>query len=250
MNKLLDRLYGKSQLGFALAWIGVYCVGNSVAMSISDLIGVENSAGLLVNAVLSLVLFRWMKARGFLERYGLCRSSIPASRFLWYIPLVLFVSHSLWLGVSVDFSAVSAACSVVAMLLVGFLEEVIFRGLLFKALLKDGVKLAVVVSSVTFGFGHILNLFNGSGMSLVSNACQVAGAIACGFMFVVIFYRGGSLIPCIAAHGLNNAANVFANQAAMTPEVQIMLSGAVVLIAVAYSLVLLRTLPRVRPFQA
>lgn len=80
------------------------------------------------------------------------------------------------------------------MLCVGFLEEVIFRGLLFKAIAKDNIKPAVVISSVTFGVGHIINLFNGSGMALVSNLCQIVFAIAVGFLLVTIFYRGGILL--------------------------------------------------------
>lgn len=244
MNKLLDNLYNKSQLGFALAWIGVYCVGNSIGMSVSEAVGVEGLAELAVNAALSVVLFAWINQRGLLRHYGLCRASVPASRFLWYIPLILFVSHNAWFGLTLNSPILDAVCCVLAMLFVGFLEEVIFRGLLFRALAKDGIVLAIVVSSVTFGFGHILNLFNGSGMDLVSNICQVAGAIACGFLFVIIFYRGGSLIPCIIAHGANNAVNVFANQAALTPENQVMLSLAVVAIAVAYAVVLLKTLPK------
>ena len=43
------------------------------------------------------------------------------------------------------------------MLCVGFMEEVIFRGLLFKAIAKDNAKMAIVISSVTFGLGHVLN---------------------------------------------------------------------------------------------
>ena len=52
------------------------------------------------------------------------------------------------------------------MLCVGFWEEVIFRGLLFQAIAKDNIKSAVIISCVTFGIGHIINLFNGSGMDL------------------------------------------------------------------------------------
>ena len=50
------------------------------------------------------------------------------------------------------------------MLCVGFAEEVIFRGFLFRAMEKDNVKTAIIGSSVTFGLGHVLNLVNGSGM--------------------------------------------------------------------------------------
>ena len=50
----------------------------------------------------------------------------------------------------------------VSMLFVGVLEEVIFRGLLFLAMAKDSMKAAVIVSSVTFGMGHIVNLLSGA----------------------------------------------------------------------------------------
>ena len=46
---------------------------------------------------------------------------------------------------------------------------------------RDNVKSAIVISSVTFGIGHIINLFNGSGMELVNNLCQIVFAIAVGF---------------------------------------------------------------------
>lgn len=40
------------------------------------------------------------------------------------------------------------------MLCVGFLEEMIFRGLLFEAIAKENVKKAIIISSVTFGIRH------------------------------------------------------------------------------------------------
>lgn len=95
------------------------------------------------------------------------------------------------------------------MLCVGFLEEMIFRGLLFAAIAKDNVKSAIVISSVTFGIGHIINLFNGSGMELVNNLCQIVFAIAVGFLLVTIFYRGGSLLPCILVHSAINTLGTF-----------------------------------------
>ena len=64
------------------------------------------------------------------------------------------------------------------MLCVGFLEETIFRGLPFTAIAKDNIKSAAIISSVTFGIGHIINLFNGSGMDLVNNLCRIVFAVA------------------------------------------------------------------------
>ena len=130
------------------------------------------------------------------------------------------------------------------MLCVGFLEEVIFRGLLFKAIAKDNIKSAVVISSVTFGIGHIINLFNGSGMDLVDNLCQIVFAIAVGFLLVTIFYRGGSLLPCIIVHSAINTLGTFANDANLTTEMHLLHLVVLIVTTVAYTLILTRTLPK------
>ena len=130
------------------------------------------------------------------------------------------------------------------MLCVGFLEEVIFRGLLFKAIARDNTRSAIVISSVTFGIGHIINLFNGSGMDLVNNLCQIVFAIAVGFLLVTIFYRGGSLIPCILVHSAINMLGTFANDAELTAEMQLLHIAALIAITVTYTLILTRTLPK------
>lgn len=119
----------------------------------------------------------------------------------------------------------------------------IFRGLLFAAIAKDNVKSAIVISSVTFGIGHIINLFNGSGMELVNNLCQVVFATAVGFLLVTIFYRGGSLLPCILVHSAINTLGTFASDAGLTMEMRLLHLGALIAITVAYTLILTRTLP-------
>lgn len=129
------------------------------------------------------------------------------------------------------------------MLCVGFLEEVIFRGLLFKAIARGNIRSAVIISSVTFGIGHIINLFNGSGMDLVGNLCQIAFAVAAGFLPVTIFYRGGSLLPCIIVHSAINTIGTFANDKAVTAEMHIIHLAILIVITVAYTLVLIKTLP-------
>lgn len=244
MDTWLNRIHEKSELTFALLWIGIYCLANSVANLISDAVGINSSVTFLMNSCLSVLIFHWIQKKGLRQYYGLCKSHLPASKFLWYLPLALFASTNLWLGFGRNLPALDTVCYILNMLCVGFLEELIFRGFLFKALAKDNVKTAIIISSVTFGIGHILNLFNGSGMELLDNLCQVVGAIACGFLFVLIFHRGGSLLPCILAHSVNNAVSVFANEAAMTMQTQLLLSAAILVIVITYILVLRRTLPK------
>ncbi|MBQ4634518.1 MAG: CPBP family intramembrane metalloprotease, partial [Bacilli bacterium] len=81
------------------------------------------------------------------------------------------------------------------------------RGFLFKMMAKDNVKSAIIVSSVTFGIGHIINLFNDA--ALVPTLLQVCYAISIGYLFVTIFHKSKSLIPCIITHSLVNSLSIF-----------------------------------------
>lgn len=89
------------------------------------------------------------------------------------------------------------------MINVGFIEEVIFSGFLFKMMAKENVKRAMIVSALTFGIGHIVNLLNGA--EFVSTIMQVCYAVCLGYLFVVIFYKSKFLIPCIVIHGVINS---------------------------------------------
>ncbi len=97
---------------------------------------------------------------------------------------------------------------------------------------------------MTFGIGHIINLFNGSGVNLLNNLCQIFFAIAVGFLLVTIFYRGGSLLPCIIVHSAINTLGTFANDTNLTTETHLLHLAALIVITVAYTLILTRTLPQ------
>ena len=240
----MKKLYEKNELTFAIVWIVVYCVLQSVANPLNKLIGVDYSASAVFCVLQTIVLFAFIRKNNLRKRYGLCKSPVPAWRFLYYVPLLILASGNLWNGVALNYSPAETACRIVCMLCVGFLEEVIFRGLLFMAIAKDNIKSAVIISSVTFGIGHIINLFNGSGMDLVNNLCQIVFAIAVGFMLVTIFYRGGSLIPCILVHSAINTLGTFANDTNLTTEMQLLHLAALIVITVAYTLILAKTLPK------
>ena len=240
----MKKLYEKSELTFAIVLIVIYSILQSVANPLNKIIGIESSANAIFNLVLTVVLFCFIKKNNLLERYGFCKPTAPARSFLWYIPLLILASHNLWNGVAINFPLADTLCYICYMLCVGFVEEVLFRGFLFKAIAKDSVKLAVIISSVTFGLGHLLHLVNGSGVELIANLCQVCGAIAVGFLFVTIFYRGGSLLPCILTHSAIDAVSAFANETGLTDGKRILLSLSRLIIVVAYTLILTKTLPK------
>ena len=200
----MNRLYRKSEIGFAVAWIIAYILGTSIADNLHKAVTLALHLGLTALALL------WARKSGLLRKYGLCKPGLPAKVLLYYIPLLVCVSCNLWFGVQMNMPIPDTLLYIGSMLCVGFLEEFIFRGLLFKAMEKDSPKAAVIVTSLTFGIGHIINLFNGSGMGLIANIGQIVSAVAFGWLFVVIFMKSGSLLPCIAAHSAINALSAFA----------------------------------------
>lgn len=240
----MKKLYEKNELTFAIVWIVIYCVLQSLANSLNETIGIEYSASAVLCILQTIILFTFIKKNRLLERYGLCKSPIPARSFLYYVPLVIFATGNLWNGVAVNYSWMGSVCRIACMLCVGFIEEMIFRGLLFEAIAKENVKRAIIISSVTFGIGHIINLVNGSGMNLADNLCQVIFAIAVGFLFVTIYYRGGSLLPCIIAHSVNNSLGTFSNEAGFTQEKQMVHTLIMIAVVVIYTFILTKTLPK------
>ena len=157
---------------------------------------------------------------------------------LFYAPLFILLTANLWYGAAMNLSPLETVLYILSMFCVGFLEEMIFRGLLFQAMVKNGVRAAIIVSSVTFGIGHIVNLINGSGAELLPNLLQVVYAIAIGFAFVMIYCKTKSLMPCILTHSIFNGLSAFANQAAMTPQREIVSGILLAVIGGGYALYL------------
>ncbi len=232
----MDKIYRKNGILFAIIWIIVYVVGLSIADNLSITLGIEKSVSLLLCIAMTVISYRWIKKNGYMKRFGLCKPEVASREMLYYIPLALLATMNIWYGFALNMSLLESLLYVLSMLLVGFLEEIIFRGFLFVEMAKDNVKAAIVVSSVTFGIGHIVNLFNGSGADLFSNMLQVIYAIAAGFLFTIIFLKTKSLWPCIITHSVLNASSAFANENAASSSLEVGTAVALTIIAVGYAI--------------
>lgn len=248
----MTKLYKKNELTFAIVCIVIYVITQSAANPLSEMIGVQKSAHAIFSVLMTVIFFCFFKKNDLFKYYRFCKPNVPARRFIWYIPLILISSHNLWLGVSIGEDIPAIVCDSINMLCVGILEEIIFRGLLFNAMVKDGEKAAIIVSSATFGLGHIMNLINGSGSEVLPTLCQMVYAVAIGFLFVMIYYRGGSIIPCIIAHSTVDVASVFGNwesvllnaDGTINSTAYILNSLGYAAFVVIYTLILLKTLPK------
>lgn len=183
--------------------IAVYVVVNSYCMQNFELtdyrIAIINTAFSMMLVVLIIRLKR-------VSYYGLTRVT-NLKGYLYFIPLLLIVSVNLWNGFNINNTLSEIVFHILTMLNVGFIEEIIFRGFLFKMMAKDNINTAIIVSSVTFGIGHIVNLLNGA--DFIPTLLQICYAIILGYLFVIIFYKSKSLIPCIVAHCFINSTSIF-----------------------------------------
>ena len=116
------------------------------------------------------------------------------------------------------------------MLEVGFIEEILFRGFLFKTIEKDDQKTAIIITSLTFGIGHIVNLLNGA--DFIPTLIQIIYSVSVGYLFVKILIKTKSLWPCIITHSLLNALSIFSNQ---TTTIFYISSILMLMISISYS---------------
>ena len=236
----MQNIYKKNELVFALIWIGVYVIGISIADSLSEQFGILKVVTVPVALVLSLFLYGWIRKNKLKQYYGLRQvASVDYRKYLHFLPLLVLATANLWNGMVFEHAFLDTFLFIVCMLFIGFLEEIIFRGFLFKALSRKNVRSALLISSVTFGMGHIVNLLNGA--DFLPTLLQIGYATAIGFLFTVLFLKTKSLWPGILAHAVINATSLFAVEG--NGSIQLISSLVMVVLSVGYALYLLRIVP-------
>lgn len=199
------NLYLKKETNFAILWIVIYCL---VSIPIRGSFGDESIIMLAALAIIASILTIFVKKHKLSKKYGLNIWPKNPREFLYFIPLIILATGNLWGGFQITYNGVPQICAVISMFFIGYIEELIFRGFLFTGMIKeDGLVKAMIVSAVTFGIGHIVNLL--SGQAGIETIVQVFFAIAWGFIFTTVFYKSKSLLPCILTHGVVNALSTF-----------------------------------------
>lgn len=226
----MTKLYKKNALAFALVWIGIYVIVMNIALQFCG--GFDNLAGknvpqmlvpVVCIAVLALAATVWIVRNGLTETFGLCGFKGKWKPFLLFLPLAVMSCTNLKNGVSLAAPVTIALLMAVNLAVGGYVEEIIFRGFLFRAMAKDNLKTAIIVSAVTFGAGHIVNLANTA--DTLGVLLQVCYAIVIGFLYTIIVWKGGSLWPCIASHIFVNGTSIFAAEQGPFHELIALLFG-------------------------
>ncbi|MDR7330744.1 CPBP family intramembrane glutamic endopeptidase [Corynebacterium guangdongense] len=224
----MSRLFARDQLRHFFLWLTFYLLLSVAAVNIGLALGwsVQASAAPPLGA-LAVVLALYLWRTGIGKRIGLgVPADVPARRVWFHLPLLLLVALPLAFGFRTDLAAPVVGAVLAHALFVGFLEEVLFRGMLLQALLqKNRPVWAVMVSALTFGVGHAFSLLIGQGAE--DTALQIVNATVVGLIFTLVVMATGNLHAVIVAHVLYNAVAALARP---TDGVVHVVAGAVVLV--------------------
>ena len=213
----MKKLYKNNEVAFALVWIAFYVIVMNIALQACE--GFDNLAAKTIPqmlvpvisiAVIALAATIWIVNNGLTEKYGLCPFKSSLKSFLWFLPLAVMSCINLKNGVAFSAPIFVSLLMAVNLAVGGYVEEIIFRGFLSRAMAKDNYRMAIIVSAVTFGAGHIVNLANTA--DTVGVLLQICYAIVIGFLYTIIVWKGGSLWPCIASHIFVNGSSVFSQE--------------------------------------
>ena len=197
----------------ALAALGVYLVWQAINSGIQiagtgpegidllDLVKHGLSPSLTAAALfllVAVVLLRWWREVGLTQgpQRGTLRVIWP-----WLLFLALFAASALNAGLP----PTSVTLFIIAnTALVGWSEEVMFRGVWLRGLFRShGIWVAILGSSVLFGAMHVLNVFLTG--DLRGAVLQAGAAFLSGVFLAAMRLRTGSLWTGIVLHGLWDA---------------------------------------------
>lgn len=224
---------------------------------------------LLQNVVLiaAAIAFAWTVSRPWPRDFGL-RGTRLGPGLGWAalaISVFLAVSVALTLALEVEqqqssenvLESLGVSQGAVSFLLAALLvcvlvpigEEVFFRGYFFTALRsRFRVGAAAALAGVTFGSMHLLNFLT-PGTSWQEGVVGIISLSVFGIALCLLYWRTGSLYPCIGAHALNNTVT-FSATAGVTALGGLALVAGVTVVTAAVLLPLHRLRPGPAPAPA
>jgi membrane protease YdiL (CAAX protease family) len=150
----------------------------------------------------------WWREAGF-------KQSVTWRRLLAYLPLLLV---PVLVAASSGFQAAPANQVIgfaILTLMVGFAEESLLRGVVLRALVPGGVLRAVLLSSLFFGLGHLVNIWQGA--SPFTTIVQVLYSFFLGIGFAGARLYTGTIWPAIVVHALIDFVDIASRGFVLAP---------------------------------
>lgn len=141
---------------------------------------------------------------------------LDRKQLLWFLPaiIVLIAMWVVFLSGLARASLSAAQWQLFALvgfttLLVGFGEEIMYRGIVLHAFLTTGrVRWAMLVSAIAFSLLHAVNVFGG--VPLLAVPIQLLNTFQFGFFFAPLMLKLNSILPLIIFHWLWDFVQIIA----------------------------------------
>ena len=226
----MRKLYEKNRVLVDVLWIVLYCV---VMTTLKGNFGYQSAAMLIGIIAFAVGITLFTKLNHLEKECGIVSWPKDTGKFLFFIPMWILATGNLWDGFAPSYQGTELVFAVLSMIMVGFVEEMLFRGFLFTAMLSERrAATAIIVSSLTFGLGHIINLF--AGQASFETIMQMIFAVSWGFILTMVFYKSKSLIPCIIAHSMIDAFSIFGADNAFVDQIYVVTTIVVAIIYCIY----------------
>lgn len=189
--RLADRSYSENDL-----------------LSSVETIFIQLTGGLIVGSIVLLAFTTFLGWNG--QIFG--RQPIYRSRWMWLAPIIVLTPITLRV-LGIDWGGRGLSVSLMMMatgLLIGFSEELLFRGIGVKMLRSGGHRewSVAAITSLLFGFSHTANLISGAQLTTV--LATVPYTIAFGVLMYLSMRVIGFLAAAMILHGLTDPTTFLA----------------------------------------
>ena len=163
---------------------------------------IPNQIGLIILLTGIVALLIWWKPVGFSRHEkGSLKFILPPLLYSTILILFALTQRGDATGFLGTKGIQQLLLVILAVLMVGYTEELMFRGILFYGSVARFRELwGAIISAAIFGAFHFINLMAGQGMAYTT--AQVVHAGFDGFMYATLRLITGSLWPVMLLHGL------------------------------------------------
>ncbi|EOH91037.1 CPBP family intramembrane glutamic endopeptidase [Enterococcus pallens] len=147
------------------------------------------------------LLFYMKKKEPNLKQFGFKKGTVT-NYWLGFIAMIVLIQPAI-LGLNTSLPISTILLIGIQMILVGFVEETLFRGIFFYFLKDKSPKIYLLFSSSIFGILHIASGLNPE-TAPVLVILQIINALLLGGVFSLMYYSTGSLYLVIGFHAAFN----------------------------------------------
>lgn len=238
-----DRIILKTAMATLVLLLFFFAQGAIVAIT-----GIEGVPSALIRSAVIWGLVALTLAYSIIRYKGISKLGFrgmekgAAKRVLYFVPLLIISFSPFTAGMNFDGGVALILANLFLTLGIGMAEEIFFRGIICGLWLGRGIVKAMMIFSLLFGLGHILNIAGGAGLG--ETVLQICFALVYGMVFALIFAESGSLLPCVLLHALHDFCAFISGEA--STQFEIILGAVQFIVLLVYFLYLFRITARER----